>query len=99
MREKIKEIIKRDLMPFPNKQDKLEYTEEDVVLIAETFAKEHLQEQLQLHVVSGCFSGDDLKEVYELGRTHEKNKSGVTGDDIKEVWINADKCVNDIEWE
>lgn len=51
MRNKIKEIMKRDLMPFPNKQDNLEYTEEDVILIAETFAKEYLSEQLKLYGV------------------------------------------------
>jgi len=40
MREQILEIMRRDLMPFPNRQDNLEYTEEDVILIAETFAKQ-----------------------------------------------------------
>jgi len=39
MREQILEIMKRDLIPFPNRQDNLEYTQEDVILIAETFAK------------------------------------------------------------
>ena len=44
--------MRRDLMPFPNRQDNLEYTQEDVILIAETFAKEHLKEQLLIQRVS-----------------------------------------------
>jgi len=52
MKDKIKAIMRRDLMPFPNTQDNLEYTQEDVILIAETFAKEHLKEQLLIQRVS-----------------------------------------------
>lgn len=47
----------------------------------------------------GCFNGDDIKYIYELGRTHEKNMSDCTGETIKEVFIWSNKLDRNIKWD
>lgn len=44
------------------------------------------------------FTADDIKEVYELGRAHEKNNSDCTSDMIKTAWIKACKWAK-LKWE
>jgi len=65
MRKQIKKIMIRDLMPYPNKQDNLEYTMEDVILIAETFAKER-EQQLILSSVVKSLPSEDVEFIYSL---------------------------------
>jgi len=61
--------------------------------------KDAQAELLNLFSVMGSFSADDIKEVYEIGRAHEKNKSDCTSQMIKDAWIMGDDLYRNIKWE
>lgn len=87
MREQIKEIMKRDLMPFPNKQDNLEYTEEDVILIAETFAKEFKTKQEEKINYLKSYFNNQIKWFKEM---EEEKDESYTYDESHEQFDRSD---------
>lgn len=61
---------------------------------------EHVQSELKiLYTNSGTFTIDDIEEVYNIGRAHQKNKSTITSKDIAEAWLNADSSHRNIIWD
>ena len=67
-------------------------------LIQELLEKDRV-EQLKLHLVSGCFTADNIKDVYDIGRAHEKNNSDCTSDIIKEAWVKANDLYHNLKEE
>ena len=61
--------------------------------------KDAQTELLNLFSIMGSFSADDIKEVYEIGRAHENNKSDCTSQMIKDAWVRADDLYRNIKWE
>lgn len=63
-------------------------------------APEKAQNELwNLFSVMGSFSIDDIKDVYNIGRAHEINKSDCTATEIGEAWLKADELNRNIKWE
>lgn len=60
------------------------------------FAENYYKGQMQ---VNGSFSIEDIKDAYNLGRTHERNGSEFTAEDIADVWLKADDLYKSINWE
>lgn len=44
------------------------------------------------------FTGEEIKEVYELGRIHEKKGSDCTGEIIRDTWVRAHILNKNIKW-
>ena len=61
--------------------------------------KDAQTELWNLFSVMCSFSADDIKEVYEIGRVHEKNQSDCTSQIIKDAWVSADGLYRNIKWE
>ena len=62
----------------------------------------HIKAELKNHGVIGdvmSFSADDIKEVYEIGRMHEKNGSDCTSEQIKNAWVRADDLYKNLKFE
>lgn len=62
-------------------------------------AEETLEKILEIFEESGSFDIDDIKDVYEIGRAHEKNKSTCTSDEIREAWLESNRMYRYIKWE
>ena len=60
--------------------------------------EEAYEQIIKIFNIYGCFNIDDIKEVYEIGRNHEKNKSTCTGEEIKLTWLRAYILNGKIKW-
>ena len=63
------------------------------------YVQSEVKNNVDLASVLGSFSSDDIKEVYEIGRGHEKNRSDCTSEMIKKAWGKADNMYKNINWE
>lgn len=71
---------------------------QDILEFAKNYALKQ-SDNVDLASVVGSFSSDDIKEVYEIGRGHEKNRSDCTSEMIKKAWGKADNMYKNINWE
>ena len=78
--------------------DKLKEIKEKYVS-KEITSDEAVRQMFELFDEVGCFDGDVIKEVYEIGRSHERNGSDCTSEMIRNAWVWSDKIYRNLKWD
>jgi hypothetical protein len=80
------------------KIDKLRMVEHDY-FNGNMMAGETLKKIFEIFEELGSFDVDDIKFAYEVGRSHEKNNSTCTSDEIREAWLKSNQMYRHIRWD